>query len=158
MAAAARRLLGRVGRDAGIERLAGAHGLIERPHRLLERGLGIEAVRVEDVDIVDAHAAQALVEAGEQVFARAPFAVRPRPHQVAGLGRHDQLVAMAAQIGRAHPAEALLGRARRRAVIVGEVEMGDAQVERPAQHRPAVSNGAGVAEIVPQPEGESPAA
>ena len=59
--------------------------------------LGVEAVRVEDVDVVEAQAPQALVEAREQVLARAPVAVRPGPHVVAGLGGDDQLVAVRAR-------------------------------------------------------------
>ena len=57
------RLLRRVRRDADVERLPLMHGGGERAHRLLERRLGVEPVRVEDVDVVDAHPLQALVEA-----------------------------------------------------------------------------------------------
>ena len=53
------RLLGpprAVGGDPDVPRLALAHRRVERAHRLLERRLGIEPVRVEDVDVVEAHA------------------------------------------------------------------------------------------------------
>ena len=53
------------------------------------RRLGVEAVRVEDVDVVEPHPRQALVEAREHVLARAPLAVGAGPHVVAGLGRDD---------------------------------------------------------------------
>ena len=132
-----RRLVGalrRIGRDADIERLALAHRRVERAHGLLQRRVGIEAVRIEDVDIVEPHALEALVEAGEQVLAAAPLAIGARPHVVAGLGRDHHLVAMVAEIGLQDGAEQRLGRARRRAVIVGEVEMGDAHVEGGAAH------------------------
>ena len=86
-----------VGRDADVERLPLPNRRVERTHRLLERRLGIEAVRVEDVDVVEPHALQALVEARQQVLARAPFPVRARPHVVAGLARDDQLVAIRAR-------------------------------------------------------------
>ena len=153
IAAASRGALRIVGGDADIERLALAHGGVERAHRLLERRLRIDAVRIEDVDIVEPHALQALVEAGEQIFAAAPFAIGARPHVVAGLGRDDQLVAIAREIGRAGLAESLLGRAGRRAVIVGEIEMGDAEIEGRAAHRRAcVSKRRVAAEIVPEPE------
>ena len=72
---------------SGVERLALADGGVERAHRLLERRVRVEAVRVEDVDVVELHAPQALVEAREQVLARAAVAVRARPHVVAGLRR-----------------------------------------------------------------------
>ena len=39
----------------GVERLALADGRVERAHRLLERRVRVEAVRVEDVDVVEAH-------------------------------------------------------------------------------------------------------
>ena len=50
------RALGRVGRDARVERLALAHRAVERAERLAQRRVGVEAVRVEDVDVVQAHA------------------------------------------------------------------------------------------------------
>ena len=78
--------------------LPGSHGRVERAHRLLERRLGIEAVRVEDVDVVELHAREALVEAREEVLARAAVAVRAGPHVVAGLRRDDELVAERAQV------------------------------------------------------------
>ena len=43
------RLLRRVGRDAGVERLPRAHGRVECAHRLLEWRIRIEAVGVEDL-------------------------------------------------------------------------------------------------------------
>ena len=64
---------------------------------------------------------------GEQRFAPAPIAVGPRHHQVAGLGRDDQFVAMAAKVGAENVAESGLGRAWRRSVGIGEIEMGDAR-------------------------------
>ena len=54
---------------------------------------------IEDVDVVETHPAEALVEAGEQVLARSADAIGAWPHVVAGLGRDDQLVPMAAEVG-----------------------------------------------------------
>ena len=45
--------------------------LVQRGHGLLQRRLGVRAMRVEDVDVLQAHALQALVEARQHVFARA---------------------------------------------------------------------------------------
>src|ERR1700677_1123871 len=87
-----------VGGNADIKRLALANRVIERPHRFLERRLGIETVRVEDVDVIDAYALEALVEAGNQGFAPAPFAVRARPHEIARLGRDHELVAKDSEV------------------------------------------------------------
>ena len=141
-----------VGRDPDIQRLARPHDRIQRAHGFLERRVGVEAVRIEDVDIVQPQPLQRLVARGDDVFPASPFAIGPRPHQVAGLGRHDQLVPIALEIGAQDVAEHLLGPARRRAVVVGEVEMGDPQVEgRPAD--PALQLERPVpAEIVPQPQ------
>ena len=136
------RLLGRVRRDAGVQRLARAHRRVERAHRLLERRVGVEPVRVEDVDVVEAHPRERLVERREQVLARAPLAVRPGPHVVAGLRRDHELVAVRPQVVAQHPPERLLGRAVRRPVVVREVEVRDAEVERRAAgSRGAVSSG-----------------
>ena len=86
--------LGGVRRDADVQRLAGADDRVERAHRLLERRRGVRAVVVEDVDVVEAHPPQGLVEAGDEVLpGAADLAVRPRPHVPAGLAGDDQLVA-----------------------------------------------------------------
>ena len=92
------RALARVGGDPGVQRLALAHRGVERAERLLQRRVRVEPVRVEDVDVVEPHPRQALVERGEQVLARAPLAVRPGPHVVAGLGRDHELVAVGAEV------------------------------------------------------------
>ncbi len=147
------RLLRRVGRDADVERLSLPDGGVERAHRLLERCLRIETVRVEDVDVVEPHAAQALIEAREQVLARAPFPVRPRPHVVAGFRGDHQLVAERRQVFLEDLPEVLLRRAVRRPVVVGEIEVGDAEVEGAADDRAAdLERSIVVSEVVPEPE------
>ena len=146
---------GRVRRDAHVEGLALAHGGVKRAHGLLDGRVGIDAMRVEDVDVVEPHASQALVEAREQVLARTPVAVGPRPHVVAGLGRDEELVAIRAQVARQDPAEGLLRRSVRRAVVVGQVEVGDAEVEGSQQDRPARLERPVRAEVLPQPERHS---
>ncbi len=102
--------------------------------------------------VVEPHPLQALVEAGEHVFAPAPFAVRPRPHVVAGLGRDHELVAQSAKVGPQNFAEVDFRRAGRRPVVVGEVEMGDPEVERRAADRPHRIHRLVEAEIVPEAE------
>jgi hypothetical protein len=132
--------------------LPGSHGRVERAHRLLERRLGVEAVRVEDVDVLEPHAAEALVEAREQVLARPPLPVRPRPHVVARFRRDDELVAVRTEIVTQELAERLLGRTVRRAVVVREIEVRDPQVERAADDRAAPLERVDAAEVVPEPE------
>ena len=106
------RLLRAVVGDAGIEGFALAHRLGQRAHRLLQRSLGIEAMRIKDVHVVQAHAAQALLEAGQQVLARTPFAVRPGPHQISGFGRDDQFVTVRPEFLAQDVAEVFFGRPR----------------------------------------------
>src|SRR3954453_23416985 len=142
----------RVRGDAGVQRLALLDRRVQRAHRLLERRLGVEAVRVEDVDVVEPHPPEALVEAREQVLARAPVAVRAGPHVVAGLRRDDQLVAERAQVAAHDLAEDALGGPVRRAVVVGQVEVRDAEVEGAAQDRARVLERPFLAEVLPQPE------
>ena len=76
----------------------------------------------------------------------------PGPHVPAGLRRDDQLVAVAAEVLGEDAPEVELRAAVRRPVVVGEVEVGDAEVECPAQDRAAVAQRAVVAEVLPQPE------
>ena len=149
------RLARRVRRDADVERLALADRRRQRAHRLLERGVGVEAVRVEDVEVVDADAAQALVQARQHVLARAAaLAVRARPHVPAGLAGDDQLVAVGREVLAQDPPEVDLGAAVRRAVVVGQVEVGDPEVEGGVDHLPLLRERRRVAEVVPEPQGE----
>ena len=117
--------------------LPAADGSVQRAHRLLQRSVRVEPVAVEDVDVVHAHPRQRLVQARQEVLARpAALPVRARPHVVARLGGEDQLVAVRAEVLREDRAEVALGAPVRRAVVVGQVEVGDAAVERPPQDGP----------------------
>ena len=90
--------LGAVGGDPDVECLALVDGGDEGTYGLLEWCAVVGAMMVEDVDIVDAHAGKAVVERGEEVFARAAHAVRTWPHIPAGLGGEDELVAVGAKV------------------------------------------------------------
>ena len=81
-----------------------------------------------------------------------PCPYGPGPHVVARLGGEDQLVAVRAEVLREDRAEVALGAAVGRAVVVGQVEVRDAAVERPPQDGPLGLQGLVVAEVVPQPE------
>ena len=81
-----------------------------------------------------------------------PIAVGTGPHVPAGLGGDDHLVAVALEVLRQDQPEVLLGRAVGRAVVVGEVEMGDAAVEGPADDGAAGLEHVGAAEVLPQAE------
>jgi len=71
----------------------------------------------------------------------AALSVGPGPHVVGRLGRQDQLVAQWCEVLAEHAAEVRLGRAVGRAVVVGDVDVGDAEVECPPQDRPLVRRG-----------------
>src|SRR5213080_3055789 len=86
----------------------------------------------------------------DEVFARAPIAVRAGPHPPAGLRRDDQLVAVRRQIAPQDPAERLLSGPGRGTVVVRQVKMRDAEVERPTHHRARVAEAIDAAEVVPQ--------
>src|SRR5262249_27057409 len=96
--------------------------------------------------------AQAVVEAREQVLQRAPVPVRSGPHVPTGLRRDDQLVPMGAEVVPHDPPERLLRRAIRGAVVVREVEVGDASVERATEELAAVLERGVAAEVLPEPE------
>src|ERR1039458_10160715 len=107
---------------------------------------------IKNVHVIQFQAFQALVEAGDEIFARTPFAVRPRPHQITRLAGDDQFVAVGFQIGAENAPEMFLRRTGRRSIIVGQVEMRDAQIERAAHHRPAVFKDVNATKVMPKPE------
>ena len=138
-----------VGGDAHVEGFALPDGGVERAHRLLERRLRIEAVTVEDVHVLEPHALEGGVQAGEQIFARAPFAVGTGPHVIARLGGDDELVAVGMKILFEQCPEGFLGGAGWRTVVVGEVEMRDAEIEGAAGDGTSVLEPVHAAEVVP---------
>ena len=138
--------------QARVQRLAAAYGLRQSAHCFFQRGLGVHAMVVEDIHIVQPHPAQALVQAGQQVFAAAPVAVGTVPHRVTRLGRDDQLIAVRHQVVAQDLAKIALGGTRLGAVVVGQVKVGDAVVKRGAAERTHVLVRGGIAKIVPQPQ------
>ncbi len=144
------RLFRRVGRDPRIPRPPRPHDEVERTHGLFQRRLGVEAVRIEDIDVIDPHPPQRLVARGDQVLAAAPLTIGPRPHAIARLGRQHQFVAIPRKVRRQDLSERLLGAARRRAVVVRQVEMRDAQIESRPAHRAFDVVGRVAAEVVPE--------
>src|SRR5699024_9277170 len=62
----------------------------------------------------------------------------------------DELVAVGTQVLAQQPAEVRLGRSGRRAVVVGQVEVRDAEVEGPADDVALVAEGDVVTEVVPK--------
>src|SRR3954469_12103376 len=104
---------------------------------------------IEDVDVVEAETTQTLVEAGEEIFARAEVAVGPGPHVPAGFGGDDQLVAAVAEVVVEDPGEIVLRRAEGGSLLFGQVEMGDAKVEGRAKGGTLGEKRPVVAEVLP---------
>ena len=122
-----------VGTDPRIQRTPRTHDVIQRAHRFFQRRVGIETVRIKDVHVVQPHALQRLVAGRDQVFPATPLAVRPLELLVARFRRDDQFIPVSREIRLQDLAEGLLGAARRRAVIVRQIEMRDPVIEcRPA--------------------------
>jgi hypothetical protein len=112
-------------------------------------------VRVENIHIVDAQALQALVQARQDVFARtAALAIRAGPHVPTGLAGDDQFVAVMLEVFAQQTPEVDLGAAIGWAVVVGQVEVVDPQVERCAQQGALGVDRGAVAKVVPQPQGQ----
>ena len=89
---------------------------------------------VENVHIIQAHALQRGIAAGHEVFPRAAEAVGAILHVPTGLRGNDHFIAVGSEILGHDATEIRLRRALRWAVIVGEVEVRDAVVERGAQN------------------------
>src|SRR5438067_367514 len=109
-------------------------------------------MRVEDVDVVESHPPETLIEAGEEILAGAPLAIRPGPHEIASLRGDDQLVAIRLQVAGEDRPEVLLSRAGGWAVVVGEGEVGDAEVEGAPNDRALRLDDVNAAEVVPEAE------
>ncbi len=148
----ARRFRRLIIREAGVKRLAAADGVGQRAHRFLQRRVGVGPVRIKNVHVIQPHPLERLVQRRQQIFARTPFAVRPRPHVITRLCGDDQFIAPFAEVVAQDAAKGFLRRAVRRAVIVREVKMRDAKVKRAAGDGAGVVVGIVRAEIVPEPQ------
>jgi len=116
----------RISSAADVVRLAGVHDVGERPHRLLERRLVVEAVRLVDVDVVGAEPRERAVDRLHDVLARQAAVV-----VLAGAGRPvdlgedlEALAALTLQRLAEHRLRLGVG------VDVGGVEGRDALVQR----------------------------
>src|SRR5262245_7383973 len=105
---------------------------------------------VEDVHVLQTHALETLVQAGQQILARSEIPIQSWPHVPAGLGADDQLIAVRAKILVKNAAEVLLCRSIRRAIVIGEIKVGNAEVEGPPQHSAAILKDIHPAEVMPQ--------
>ena len=100
------------------------------------------------------HPAEALVQAGNQVFPASPVAIGPFPHVVAGLGGNEQLVPVGTPVCIHMAAEIGFRGAGGRAVVVGQVKVRDSVVKGGAEHGLLDGKRRLVPEVVPQAEGQ----
>ena len=100
---------------------------------IFDRYVRVNAVLIEQIDVVDPKPLQRRLAGGHQRLAAAPFAIGAGPHPIAGLGRDDELVPVGPEVLAHHASKIGLGAAVGRTVVVGEIEMRDAAVERVAQ-------------------------
>lgn len=106
--------------------LARLDQVVQRLHRLLDRGVRVEAVDLVEVDVVGAQAPQAVVDLGHHRLAGESGAVGPGAHPAVHLGREHDVVA-AGEIGQCLADDLLAGAV---GVHVGGVEEGDAGLQR----------------------------
>src|SRR3984885_14639415 len=147
-----RRALVRIGGNAHVERLPRRDCGMKSAERLLKGCLCIKVVVVEDVDVVEAQPAQTLIEACEEIFPRSKVAIGARPHVPAGLGGDDEFVAILAEVLAEDPSEIRLGTAIRGPIVVGQIKMGDTQVEGTPQDGALSLERSVITEVLPQPK------
>src|SRR5262249_44277942 len=80
-------------RGADIARLAGAHDVVQRLERLLDRRLRIPPVNLVEIDVIGPEPFQARIDLHVDRLARETDAVRARRDRPAYLGRDDDLFA-----------------------------------------------------------------
>ena len=107
---------------------------------------------VKDVDIVEAESAQALVQAGQKVLTRTVIAVGSGPHVPSRLAGDDHLVSQGTKVSAEQRAKIPFRTSVRWAVVVGQVEVGDPEIEGSSKDGALCLEGMVVAEIVPEPE------
>ena len=135
---------------ADIESLALTDYIDKGLQRLLERCLGVVAMAIEEVDIVEVHATQRLVEACHEILPRTPVAIRTGPHVVTRLGGDEEFVAVGTEVIVDESAHRLLSTAVGRSVVVGKVEMYDTVFEGISRDLAGTFVGIVGSEVVPK--------
>ena len=82
-------------RAADVTDLAGAHELIERRQRLLDRRVVVLAVQLQEVDRLDAEPLERALDRLQKMLARRAVVVRAVAHRECRLGGNEQAVALA---------------------------------------------------------------
>ena len=139
----------RIIRQTDVQRLTLPHHQIQRTHGFVQRRVGIGAMMVKNIHIIQPHAFQTLIQTGDQILFRAKIPIRPIPHGVTGFGRNNQFIPIRAKIAFEDGAEVLLRRAGRRPVIIRQIKMRHTAVKRRAQGLPIMLKAVHAAKVVP---------
>ena len=135
--------------DPRVQSASAAYNGVECAHGFLQRRVRVRAVVIEDVHIVQSHAFETLITAGDERLPGSPFPVGTVPHEESRLAGDHEFIAVRSQI-RCHDAsEIFLGGAGDGTVVVGEIEMGDSEVECCFHHGDAVFLNIDRTEILP---------
>ena len=124
--------------------------MVQRHHGFFQRRVGIEAVGIEDVDVGQAEAFQARIQARDQRLARAPFAIGTRPHIVASLGGNDHFISVLAKITLHDVSKMGLSTTGWRTIIVGQIEMSNTSVKGLVKYSSIVFKYIYTTEIMPK--------
>ena len=111
---------------------------------------------VEEVNIVEMHTLQALVETGHEVLSRAPVAIRSWPHIIARFAADEKFVAIWTEVIIHESSHRFLSTAIRRAVVVGQIEMCDAIVEGIVRDGTASLVWVNATKVVPESQTQRP--
>ena len=112
-----------------LERLAGTDDINKRLERLLYRRIGIIAVRVEQVHIIEPHPFERLIEAGDQILAATPLSVRTVPHAVTGFGGDKEFIPVRTEIFIHQTSEIGFCATGRNTIVVRKIKMRHAMVK-----------------------------
>ena len=138
-----------IGRNAHIQGLAGGYDIAQCIQGLLQRGIRVRTVVVEDVHVIQAHALQRSVQGAHQVLAGAAETVGRIIHYPAGLGGDDHFIAEGTKITGEDASEVVLCGAWFRAIVIGQIEMSNPPVIRRAQDVALRGQGTVVTEVLP---------
>ena len=109
-------------------------------------------MRIENVHILEPHAVQARLQGSQHILARAAHPIGPWPHIPSRFRRDHQLISVIAKILAQNLPEVLLGRPIRWPIVVRQVEVRYAPIERSPDRRPAGLESVDAAEVLPQPQ------
>ena len=115
--------------DSRINRLTGLHNLKQGQHSLHQRGIRIHTMVIENIHVIQLHPFQGGVTACEQILSGTAISIGTLPHIIACLSANQKLFPIRAKISLVQNTEISLRLSIGGTVIVGQIKMGNAQVE-----------------------------